>query len=761
MESHFYPDKVQTGAIIIDNVSSKLLDAQTKVISASSLDGRILSRLSFNFQAEALELSNYNNSLKAIKQNIQNVINDYNKTMGKTTAMADSLGTGFDIAALFGGLASFFGNPLEAFDNAGKTVANFFENVTDSISSFFKDTGAAILDGASSLWDSFSKTTAGKYIINSWNENVLPLLSSAGMAICGLGQGIANVGEDIVDFVAIAGGAVGTIPAAITDGVSYLFTGEVAGAIDSVWDGVQGFVQETYVDNAFETFFSENEFGKAMNELAYEPMKYGEVGYGISNGVGYLAGLVGLTLLTAGVGTGVSTVGSMGGSMTKTSLNFVVKQAARSATKYGAAVSFAAGTGSGTEQAWNEGAATLDGALFGIANGAWESAQWLIGGKLAGLGSKAILADMGLGAAEVPFRSALENAYSKESFLESFENNGGFGGILTNIGIAGLFGGLGEVSKIKHFFGNDGVEAIKNNSSNLDDNLDIDSMFTIFNNNNRYGVNQGLFTNLRLEDPIAYNEIKKRLINEYNFNFREIERFMSTVDAVGACNYAAEANTIVSLFKDMPEKFEQIFGFPLYKQLADGNYHLNDTDILADLYIWGNLDSDQAILFKRNEIGQIVFDDNAIDELRREIGDTTGRVIPQRGGGMPQELINPYLQAKDPSLSCTVIKIGCNDIFENKTVSELSNRKLKELLLQKINDGYELGMGSIAKTNKVITYIDTNSNEKYAVAGGHWIKITNVTDDGIIASSWGKRCYVSFDDLKNNAFFDLYFTKLN
>ena len=90
----------------------------------------------------------------------------------------------------------------------------------------------------------------------------------------------------------------------IADGVSY-----VSALIDGdtqnwesytkvLWKGVMGYVAEEHVDNAFKGFYANNQVGQWLDNNAAEIFKSDGIVPGIASGVGYVAGIVGLTLLT-------------------------------------------------------------------------------------------------------------------------------------------------------------------------------------------------------------------------------------------------------------------------------------------------------------------------------------------------------------------------------------------------------------------------------------------------------------------------------
>ena len=294
------------------------------------------------------------------------------------------------------------------------------------------------------------------------------------------------------------------------------------------------------------------------------------------------------------------------------------------------------------------------------------------------------------------------------------------------------------------------------NSTKLGESLktiSVDSALKILaNGNGKYGVDQGLLTDLRTKNPTTYLEIKNKLVNEYQFNNVDAERFLSIVDSIGACNYACEANVFVSYFKNSPEQFEKIFGFPLYKQNQKGELYLNDAELLVDLYYWGNAKSSEAELFKIDSNGKTIFNDEAIKYKQ----DGSIKSVHQRGGAIHQKEMNDYFKSKGSSITFDVDELYTCKI-DSKT---LSIDKIKSDLVYRINNGEQVAMVTAANKNAII-YTDIDTGKKYPITGGHWTKIMDYTDDGVIVSSWGKRCLVKFEDLPKIDAFDFFSVKIN
>ena len=291
---------------------------------------------------------------------------------------------------------------------------------------------------------------------------------NAAMATGGVVNGVGNFGENIVDTGAIALTAIATPFTALYDVV----TGSTL--TEDNWDNTQAFVKEEHVNNAFKDFYTNNEFGKQINQNASEVMQYGNAGYNTAVGVGYL------TATVASAGT-VSHVSSLG------------------MASSGAAISGTAGFGKGTSDALNNGATTQEALIAGGLTGLWEGGQWMFGAKIAGKGFTTVALDTGSGAVDPIVRSGIQMIYNDQGFVETLEQNGGVEGILSNAAIAGSFSALGEITTFRKNATSENTISPKTNYQNASDFFE-----NIKGTNNSYGINQGIFRNLNSKNPKAY-----------------------------------------------------------------------------------------------------------------------------------------------------------------------------------------------------------------------------------------------------------------
>ena len=286
--------------------------------------------------------------------------------------------------------------------------------------------------GIDTIGKEFSKTDLFQTMYN--NDLVKPTvqtLSTAGNIMTSVGTGIFKVGEGIVDLLTITGGGIATIGTGIVDAVAYA-TGNDLGLTNKLWnDWIKPGVEYEIVDNISDYYYSD--YGKEMNENAQLWTKKGEIGYQGGEMVGrILATLAGGKIVSGAAGSVLSGGGAASGGVASKIRSFVVNN--------GMSI-FAGltGAGEGTHNAWNDGASTTGGLLYGGASGAWEGLQWYIGGKvnqftpfkdgnllstIGNIGVRGLLDGVD-NAAEVPVRSLFQSIYNGKSWEENFEAAGG------------------------------------------------------------------------------------------------------------------------------------------------------------------------------------------------------------------------------------------------------------------------------------------------------------------------------------------------
>ena len=200
-------------------------------------------------------------------------------------------------------------------------------------------------------------------------ENTAATISTG---IVSLVEGVGQFGEAVVDLAAIAGTGLVSVGTGLYDGYQALkgtITGEEwESATKKMWGETKDFVATEHVKSKFDEFYENNEFGQWMKENAYGF----DTVRGIGSGIGYVAGVIGVSLLTFGLG-GAAIGGTSAAAGTVT--------AGQLATTAGLT-----GFSRGTERAWVNGADIVEGLEYGALSGIWEGLQFYVGGKISAPG---------------------------------------------------------------------------------------------------------------------------------------------------------------------------------------------------------------------------------------------------------------------------------------------------------------------------------------------------------------------------------------
>ena len=310
------------------------------------------------------------------------------------------------------------------FDETKAYIANKVESLWDKTHSWWNDTtleidnwfnevGTNISNDAKSLWTNVTDWWSN--VEDWWNSDALPwienaasivwdVVKSVGATIAvfvqSLVEGILQFGEAILDFVALVGTGAASIVTGLIDGGQAIYgaiTGnEWSSITKKMWNETMGYVSNQYVSESFDLLYQKTGYGQWLTENAY----VFDITRSIGSGIGYIAGVVVLTIATFGVGSAVTS----GGSLT------VSAAAAATTSSQMAVTATAAGIGRGTQNAWADGANLLEGLSAGTLTGLWEGFQFYVGGKIGKLelfGTDGIFKAIGLSGLKTKLLNAL------------------------------------------------------------------------------------------------------------------------------------------------------------------------------------------------------------------------------------------------------------------------------------------------------------------------------------------------------------------
>ena len=255
-----------------------------------------------------------------------------------------------------------------------------------------------------------------------------------------------------------------------------------------------------------------------------------------------------------------------------------------------------------------------------------------------------------------------------------------------------------------------------------------------------------------------YSEDIMRLKNKpefINMNMNDFEKILFFANnPEGICDYAAFCNSIFEEFKNKPNAFKEVFGYDMYT-IIDGKKHLNSDELLLDLYTSVNSKniSSLATFYVPEEYKhRFIFNDGQLsivdlNQRKNALG---------RGLGYDNTIINEWLASKgsnvkvkiDPDFSYRFIE---SNIFDkNMTADEVKK------LFKKYDDSSVI-IG-INKDKIPLNFYDENGNiylstHTWSEGAGHAVYLTDITDDGIIVSSWGKKLKLTYEELSKTGFY--------
>lgn len=401
--------------------------------------------------------------------------------------------------------------------------------------------------------------------------------ASLGNGILSILKGGLEFGEDISNYKYID---VSNKIQGITTLID-IFSGKELGSNKSLTkllqDATMYNVSQRRVSSLYSNFY-QTEIGKALDREAYEPLKSTGWGAQLLEGLSYEGTMATVATLTGGGASALAYLAYMAGTGRETQNYWGDKK----------------DKAIGNEWLTNEN--YVKGLNIGSLTGAWEALTHFLGGDMIlsknryyPLSNSAarVAIDTAFNAGDIPIRAAIDSIVEGKNINQALEDRGGYDQMKLDalLGFAGSSLGEGIIKGMELRQAHIKNKKIENMIANGSTNEIFDA---ISKGNGRYGIDQGLFKVIKIHDRPYYNELKRKLINKYNFSARDATFFLDNLDRVGACSYAASANDVVSHFKNDPVRYEEIFGFPLYRKNANGVVVLNDGELLMDMYVYVN-----------------------------------------------------------------------------------------------------------------------------------------------------------------------------
>ncbi len=282
--------------------------------------------------------------------------------------------------------------------------------------------------------------------VAEWNNSTAATIIVGAQSLL---KGVLKVGEGVLNFSVITGSVFATVGTGAVDGAAWLLGMEI-GATKKLWETTMAVVTYGGVDRTFDWLY-DTRYGQWLDREAASWMKPDSTGALVCESIGYVAGIILLTLATGGIGG--AAVGATG---TGATVGGIV--AKLTFAKTASAIAGMAGMGRATSEAWTDGASIGEGLVYGASRGGWEAAQWYVGSKIGttvfragtsllhkstNVGVRALL-DGATGLVDVPAMMLLDTIYTGRSFKENWEQSGGWQGMLTMGALAIVTTFIGE-----------------------------------------------------------------------------------------------------------------------------------------------------------------------------------------------------------------------------------------------------------------------------------------------------------------------------
>ena len=509
------------------------------------------------------------------------------------------------------------GKETFAIQNESGIIENIKDNIGDFLEStgdFFSETACDIGEGINSIVDKID--TGWNDIKDHWDQNIAPLVieggeqigtflertsATIGTSATSIVEGVLGVGESLIDFLVLAGTTGATAITGIIDlgqALGGLLTGNDWDSLTKkMWDQTKDFVSIEGVKTAFDDMYENTAYGKWLkeNSYAFDTVR------GIGNGVGYTAGIVGLSILTFG---GAGSI--LGGEVAIGSTQL-------------AATAGGIGLSKGTESSWADGAGILEGLAYGGASGVWEGIQYFLGAKIGGLnlfgeGGKfltnlgaeeiktkiinslgRVVLDGADGGIEGFIQPMLGSIYKDGNYSELFNEYGGWQNVLTQATVGSIMSSIGE-----------GLPGMKDIIKKEEATVTLDL----------------------LTEDITQPLPTEKLQNSININEAEINtKVKSIIDDISSTRHLPEDTSVEFLQKileaDDIDRFDaaRMLGFTDEKDIYRITANINNLDLnqinryINENYVTTTSTRLKPVIYSKEEIKTILNDDREVSNI--------------------------------------------------------------------------------------------------------------------------------------------------
>ena len=329
------------------------------------------------------------------------------KIAGKVVSGVKKIGTTISNAVsktkdfISNGFKSIISKTTSTAEKIKSWVSKNFNAAKEWTSKALKDTGAFIAKIGKSIGNGLKTAWKWATDIENWKK----VGASIANAVIGLVKGVVSLVESILDFALLLGSAASTVNTGILDIAKGIVTGNWDWTVTKkLWNGTRSVVSYEWTNKLAKSFYNTSA-GKTLDKYAYKPFKSDGMACQVTEGIGYIAGIIVLTIVTCGIGAAASGGAAAGATATSVSSSAIATLSVGSASAtistgsvVSAGIAAAAGAGKNTSAAWNDGASTVNGLLYGVAKGTYEGFEMGLGYTI---GSLKIVQGTGLAAQSI------------------------------------------------------------------------------------------------------------------------------------------------------------------------------------------------------------------------------------------------------------------------------------------------------------------------------------------------------------------------
>ena len=306
------------------------LDDGANILASISIPSSF--SLSESLASAPSKIRNNGEKISSLQKWVTDVVEKFTGAEKANNAAINSLTSNISKMDLSVGIGA--GLTIDSNNNFLVTLEEKFKNIIDEFLDNNKKEESTNADIVEDYETPFSLIDTIKNEIDSISETIdeIPILSnvidltktvvcSTFISVTSAWKGILELLGSLIDTITLLGAAVISILTLIADCIYYLASDSSPtldrfvdymdnySATTTMLKGVMGFVATTYVENAWNDFYEKSFIGQKLDENAVEIFKHDGLGCDILSGIGYISGIVIITILTmgvAGAGAGAS-----------------------------------------------------------------------------------------------------------------------------------------------------------------------------------------------------------------------------------------------------------------------------------------------------------------------------------------------------------------------------------------------------------------------------------------------------------------------